>query len=54
MAYLSKVLLIGNVGKTPEVRTFGNGDKIVSFSLATGKTYTDRNGESRKNTIYHQ
>ena len=53
MAYLSKVLLIGNVGKTPEVRTFGNGDKIVSFSLATGKTYTDRNGESRKNTTWH-
>ena len=53
MAYLSKVLLIGNVGKTPEVRTFGNGDKIVSFSLATGKTYTDRNGESCKNTTWH-
>ena len=37
MAYLNKVQIIGNVGKTPEVRVFDNGNKIANFTIATTK-----------------
>lgn len=42
---VNKVILLGNVGKDPEVRTFDNGNKVVNFSLATTeKGYTAKNG----------
>ena len=53
MAYLNKVLLIGNIGKDPEIKTLQNGRKCVSFSLATSKRYRDNNGEQKEETQWH-
>lgn len=53
MAYLCKLLLMGNVGKEPIIRTFDNGGKIASFSLATTKRFTDRSGAVQQQTMWH-
>ena len=53
MAYLNRIMLIGNVGKTPEVRTFDGGNKVANFTLATTKHYTDRNGQAVDATTWH-
>jgi len=54
MAGVNKVILLGRLGKDPEVRTFQNGGKIVSFSMATSETWKDRNtGERREKTEWH-
>jgi len=56
---LNKVLLIGNVGRDPEVRYLEgsagaqNATKVASFTLATTERYRDRNGELRENTEWH-
>ena len=57
---LNKVMLIGNVGRDPEVRyldggsaTGGQGTKVATFTLATSERYRDRNGELRENTEWH-
>lgn len=50
----NRVNLIGNVGKDPEVRTFRDGGKVASFSLATTEKWTDRNsGERKESTDWH-
>ena len=53
MASLNKVLLIGRVGKDPEIRTFDNGNKLATFTLATSESYTDRNGQRQEQTEWH-
>ena len=54
MAYLNKVLLIGNIGKDPEIRVSPQtGKKAVSFSLATSRRYRDANGEQKEDTQWH-
>lgn len=51
---LNKVMLIGNLGKDPEVRTFQNGGKVCNFSIATSETWKDRNtGERQEKTEWH-
>lgn len=50
---LNKVLLIGNVGKDPEVRTFEGGSKLASFTLATSETFKNKQGEKQTNTEWH-
>ena len=53
---LNKVMLIGNVGRDPEVRYLdGNSGnaKVATFTLATTERYRDRNGETRENTEWH-
>ena len=50
---LNKVLLIGNVGKDPEVRHLESGAVTASFSLATTERYKDRNGEYKDQTEWH-
>ena len=54
MAALNKVLLIGNLGADPEVKTFSNGDKISSISLATTESYKNKNGERVEDTEWHR
>jgi single-strand DNA-binding protein len=54
MAALNKVLLIGNLGADPEVKTFSNGDKIASISLATTESYKNKNGERVEDTEWHR
>ncbi|OAG78239.1 single-stranded DNA-binding protein Ssb [Acetobacter malorum] len=52
---VNKVILVGNLGKDPEVRTSQNGMKIVSFSVATSDTWNDRaSGERRERTEWHR
>lgn len=51
---LNKVMLIGNLGKDPEVRSMGNGGKVASFSIATSETWKDKqSGERREKTEWH-
>lgn len=50
---VNKVILIGNVGKEPEIKVFDSGSKVCNFSLATSETYTTRNGEKATNTEWH-
>lgn len=51
---VNKVILIGNLGRDPEVRTMQDGGKIVSFSLATSETWKDRSGERQEKTEWHK
>ena len=52
---INKVILIGNLGANPEVRTTQAGSKIVSFSLATSESWTDRtSGERKERTEWHR
>ncbi len=51
---VNKVILIGNLGKDPEVRRLENGTVVASFSLATSESYTDRTtNEKRETTDWH-
>lgn len=51
---LNKVMLIGNLGADPEVRTFQNGGKVCNLRIATSETWKDRNtGERREKTEWH-
>ncbi|SHG23034.1 single-stranded DNA-binding protein [Cognatishimia maritima] len=51
---LNKVMLIGNLGRDPEVRSFQNGGKVCNLRIATSETWKDRNtGERREKTEWH-
>lgn len=51
---VNKVILIGNLGKDPEVRTFPNGGKVVSLRIATSETWRDKaTGERKERTEWH-
>lgn len=51
---LNKVMLIGNLGRDPEVRSFQNGGKVCNLRIATSETWKDRNtGERRERTEWH-
>ena len=51
---LNKVMLIGNVGSEPEIRTTGGGTKMAKVSLATNRTYNDRSGQRQEKTEWHR
>jgi single-strand DNA-binding protein len=52
---VNKVILVGNLGKDPEVRSMTSGDKIVSFSLATSENWRDKaSGERKEKTEWHK
>lgn len=51
---VNKVILVGNVGKDPETRSFSNGGKVCNFSLATSENWRDKqSGERRESTQWH-
>ena len=51
---VNKVILIGNLGRDPEVRTFQNGGKVCNLRIATSENWKDRNtGERRERTEWH-
>ncbi len=51
---VNKVILIGNLGRDPEVRNFNNGGKVCNLRIATSETWKDRNtGERREKTEWH-
>lgn len=50
---VNKTILIGNIGKDPETRTFENGSEVCQFSLATSKNWKDKAGEWQEKTTWH-
>ena len=51
---VNKVILIGNLGKDPEIRSLGSGDKVASLRLATTETWRDKSsGERKEKTEWH-
>ena len=53
MASVNKVILMGNLGKDPEVRFMPNGDAVCNFSIATTDNWKDKNGEKQERTEWH-
>ena len=52
---INKVILVGNIGQDPQVRTMQSGQKVVSFSLATSDRWRDRqSGEQKEQTDWHR
>jgi single-strand DNA-binding protein len=55
MSSLNKVMLIGNLGNEPEVRTLPSGGKVVNLSIATSEKWRDKNsGEQKERTEWHR
>ena len=50
---LNKVMLIGNLGQDPEVRSFQNGGKVCNLRIATSETWKDRDGQRQERTEWH-
>ena len=51
---VNKVIIMGNLGKDPEVRNFQNGGRVCNFSVATSESWRDRNsGEKQERTQWH-
>lgn len=50
---VNKVILVGNVGKDPEIRNFDSGNTNASFPLATSEVYKNKDGERVKTTEWH-
>ena len=50
---INKVILVGRLGKDPEIRSTPNGTSVARFSLATDEKFTDRNGEKQERTEWH-
>lgn len=53
MAGVNKVILVGNLGAEPEVRTLENGTKVARLRIATSESYLDRDGNKVENTEWH-
>lgn len=53
MAGVNRVILIGNLGKDPEIRSLEGGVKVANFSLATTESYKGKNGEKVDQTEWH-
>ena len=50
---VNKVILLGRLGRDPEVRYMPNGDAVANFSIATSEQWKDRNGERQERTEWH-
>ncbi len=54
MAGINKVIIVGNLGNDPEIRTMPNGEMIANISVATSESWTDKNtGEKKTQTEWH-
>lgn len=51
--YLNKAMIYGNLTRDPEKRALPSGQSVVSFALATNRTYTDKDGKKQEQTEYH-
>jgi len=54
MASLNKVMLIGNLGRDPEIRYTQSGEPIANFSIATNEVWNDRSGQKQERTDWHR
>lgn len=53
MASVNKVILVGNLGRDPEVRYMPNGEAVCNFSIATTDSWKDKNGQKQERTEWH-
>ena len=51
--YLNKAMIFGNLTRDPEMKALPSGMQVCSFSVATNRTYTDRDGKKQESTDYH-
>ena len=52
---VNKVILVGNLGRDPEIRTLNSGDRVANLRIATSETWRDKNsGERKERTEWHQ
>ena len=51
---VNKAIIIGNLGKDPEVRQTGNGNAVANFSIATSEKFTDKGGQKQERTEWHR
>jgi len=54
MASVNKVILVGNLGRDPELRYTPSGQAVANFTLATNDNYTDKSGERQERTEWHR
>ncbi len=54
MAGVNKAILVGNLGRDPELRHTPNGQAVVNFTLATSESWTDKSGERQERTEWHR
>lgn len=54
MASVNKVIVLGNLGKDPEVRYTQSGDAVCNFSVATSERWKDKSGEQQERTEWHR
>lgn len=54
MAGVNKVILLGNLGQDPEIRTLENGTKVATVSIATNENFKDQSGEWQERTEWHR
>ena len=55
MAGINKVILVGNLGKDPEVRSLANGSQVTSITIATSESWTDKqSGQKQERTEWHR
>lgn len=54
MAGVNKAILVGNLGRDPEMRQTPNGQSVVNFTLATSENWTDKSGERQERTEWHR
>jgi single-strand DNA-binding protein len=50
---INKVILVGRLGKDPEMRSTPGGQNVAKFTMATDERYTDKNGEKQERTEWH-
>jgi single-strand DNA-binding protein len=53
MASVNKAIIIGNLGRDPELRTTPSGRSVTSFSVATSRRWKDQNGQNQESTDWH-
>lgn len=53
MSGVNRVILVGNLGKDPEIRTLEGGTKVANFPLATSETFKNKNGDKTEHTEWH-
>ena len=51
---LNKAMIIGTLGKDPEIRSTPSGSRVASFSIATNESYKDKSGNQQKSTEWHR
>ena len=55
MAGVNRVIILGNLGNDPEIRTMPNGEQVANISVATSESWTDKNsGEKKTQTEWHR